>query len=66
MSSKGQIVIPKPYRDALNLKTGSLVLITMTGKRIIIIPKPADPLEGLVKAGEDISMATIRKDIKPE
>ena len=66
LSSKGQLVIPKYMRDAAGLKTGSTVLITTADNRIIIIPKPDDPIKGLVDAGSRMGMKNIRRHIKEE
>ncbi len=66
ISSKGQLVIPKYLRDAFGLKPGKSVLVTGVENRIIIIPKPDDPVKGLVEAGEKIGMKNIRRHIKEE
>ncbi len=66
ISSKGQIVIPKYLRDALGMKDGSVVLVTKLENKIIIMSKPADPAEALVKSGKDITMKNIRREIKEE
>ena len=43
-SSKGQIVIPKPIRDKLGIKAGSILEVSLEGDRIILRPykKPPD------------------------
>ncbi len=66
ISSKGQLVIPKYLRDALGLKPGTSVLVTSVENRIIIIPKPDDPVKSLVDAGEKMGMKNIRRHIKEE
>jgi AbrB family looped-hinge helix DNA binding protein len=66
ISSKGQIVIPKYLRDAVGLKEGSVVLITKIEDKIMIMPKPADSKEALMKSGRDIAMKNIRRKIKEE
>lgn len=66
ISSKGQIVIPKYLRDALQLKPGSILLITRVENKLILIPKPDDPVKGLVEAGQRVAMKNIRRHIKEE
>jgi len=38
LTSKGQLVIPKPVRDALHLKTGTSLSVTTDGERIVLEP----------------------------
>lgn len=38
LSAKGQLVIPKPYRDALALREGSKLLLWQEGNRLILVP----------------------------
>ncbi|MBI4174490.1 MAG: AbrB/MazE/SpoVT family DNA-binding domain-containing protein [Candidatus Aenigmarchaeota archaeon] len=66
ISSKGQLVIPKYLRDALGLKPGSIVLITKVENKLILVPKPDDPVKGLIDAGQHIAMKNIRRHIKEE
>ena len=66
ISSKGQLVIPKYIRDAVGLRPGRSVLVTSIDNRVIIIPKPDDPVKGLVDAGEKVAMKNIRRHIKEE
>ncbi|PZO73361.1 MAG: hypothetical protein DI640_09905 [Sphingomonas taxi] len=41
ISSKGQVVIPKDVRDALNLKAGEKLTLRQVGRRIILeTPEP--------------------------
>jgi AbrB family looped-hinge helix DNA binding protein len=42
-SSKGQIVIPKEIRDKLGIKPGSVLNVSVEGKRIILEPSPEPP-----------------------
>ncbi len=66
ISSKGQIVIPKYLRDALGLKEGSVIIITKLENKLMIMLKPNDSKEALMKAGRNISMKNIRREIKEE
>ncbi len=66
ISSKGQIVIPKPIRNAMGLKTGDVLLITYAENRIVLMPKPADPLQQLVNVGKEMPLRNIRREIKEE
>lgn len=66
ISSKGQIVIPKYIRDALGVKEGSVLLVNLLENRLIIIPKPEDPVRGLERAGGEMGMKNIRREIKGE
>jgi len=66
VSSKGQIVIPKYLRDAVGLEPGKIALIIKDGKKLVLMPRPGDPLQGLVEKGGEIAMRNIRRDIKPE
>ncbi|MEP7041942.1 MAG: AbrB/MazE/SpoVT family DNA-binding domain-containing protein [Dokdonella sp.] len=38
LTSKGQLVIPKPIRDALHLKSGTTLSVTTDGGRIVLEP----------------------------
>ena len=66
VSSKGQIVIPKYLRDAVGLEPGKIALIIKDGKKLVLMLRPDDPLQGLVETGGEIAMRNIRRDIKPE
>lgn len=66
LSSKGQLVVPKYMRDSLGVKPGSVLLASLEGGSIVLVPKPADPLEAMKKAGEELSLKNIRREIKEE
>jgi AbrB family looped-hinge helix DNA binding protein len=51
LSSKGQLVIPQHIREELGLHAGDRLFIIASGKRLIIAPKPEDPLEALLALG---------------
>ncbi|HEX5123196.1 MAG TPA: AbrB/MazE/SpoVT family DNA-binding domain-containing protein [Rhodanobacteraceae bacterium] len=38
LTSKGHLVIPKPVRDALHLKSGTSLSVTTDGERIVLEP----------------------------
>ena len=46
-SSKGQIVIPKEYRDKLGIKAGDRVGISVAADHVKIYALPEDPVEAL-------------------
>lgn len=66
VSSKGQIVVPKYMREAAGMAEGSVVIAVLEGHRIILTPKPADPVEAIRKAGNELSIRNIRRDIREE
>ena len=66
LSSKGQLVIPKYIRDSLGLKPGKLLLVSLLDNKIVIIPKPENPMDALEQAGKKIALKGARKDIKEE
>jgi len=66
ISSKGQLVIPKYFRDALGMQPGKGVILTKVGRQLILTPKYDDPVEGLVNAGRELGMKNIRRHIKGE
>ncbi|MDR2382232.1 MAG: AbrB/MazE/SpoVT family DNA-binding domain-containing protein [Bifidobacteriaceae bacterium] len=40
LTSKGQVTIPKPIRDALRLETGDAVIFRLEGKRAALAKTP--------------------------
>ena len=66
ISSKGQIVIPKYLRDSIGLKEGDVVLISKVEDKLMIMKKPGDPTKALIKAGQEIGLKNIRREIKEE
>lgn len=54
ISSKNQIVLPKEAREALGLKAGDKVLITVQDGKVLLLERPAKyhrAIEGLVPQG---------------
>jgi len=47
VSGKGQVVIPKAVRDALALRPGTKLLVSVDDGRILLKPVPDRPEEGL-------------------
>jgi AbrB family looped-hinge helix DNA binding protein len=39
VTDKGQLVIPKPIRDALRIGPGSELLVTVEGGRVVLEPR---------------------------
>ena len=52
LSSKNQIVIPREAREALRLKPGDKILVSVHGGRVVILQKPksyAAAIRGLAR-----------------
>lgn len=47
LSSKGQLVIPKPIRQALGLRTGTRFHVRLEESKIILEPVITSPVDGL-------------------
>ena len=47
LSSKGQIVIPKPVRESLGLERGTQLHVRLEGEKIILEPVGASSAEAL-------------------
>jgi AbrB family looped-hinge helix DNA binding protein len=47
LSSKGQMIIPKPLRQALRLEAGTRLRIRLDGPRIIVEPEVTSPVAAL-------------------
>jgi len=63
-SAKGQIVIPKKYRDKLGIKAGERVGISMVADHVEIYALPEDPVEdacGMFAEGSSLVDALRRK-----
>ncbi len=60
VSTKGQITIPKHFRDKMNVNVGDEVTLVMTDDGILIKPKMTriGALRGILKDEIDIKKAT--------
>lgn len=38
MSTKGQVVLPQPMRERMNLRAGDSLEVRMEGERIVLVP----------------------------
>lgn len=54
LSSKGQLVIPKEFREKLGLSPGDGVNVQLEDKRLVIQPATHPPSEVFAKAGSRI------------
>jgi AbrB family looped-hinge helix DNA binding protein len=64
ISKKGQLLIPKYYRDRSGIKPGSKVALTAEPQRLIVSVLPEDPVEaacGFLKGGPSLT-AALRKE----
>jgi AbrB family looped-hinge helix DNA binding protein len=68
ISKKGQLLIPKYYRDKSGIKPGSEVAITAEPRRLIVSMLPKDPVDaacGFLKDGPSLT-AALRKERKAQ
>ena len=56
---KGQVVIPKMFRDDIGLKPGEEVIVDYTGKNIVIRKSSSD----IVKIAEDIAKSGVKSKV---
>lgn len=64
ISKKGQLLIPKYYRDKSGIKPGSKVALTAEPHRLIVSMLPEDPVVaacGFLKGGPSL-IAALRKE----
>ncbi len=47
LSSKGQVVIPKPIREALGLQTGTTFRVRLEERNIVLEPVQTSPIAAL-------------------
>lgn len=56
--AKGQVVIPKEIRQALDIRPGTRLHIRVEGRELVLFPLPHDPiraLRGIVKGGPSLT-----------
>ncbi|RLE76688.1 MAG: AbrB family transcriptional regulator [Thermoprotei archaeon] len=56
VDSKGRIVLPKEFRDALNIREGDELVITLRGSKVII-EKSEDPFKVLEEVLGDLTFS---------
>jgi AbrB family looped-hinge helix DNA binding protein len=61
---KGQIVIPKELREELNIKEGGIILVKKANGKILLIPKPEDPVDFLLQIAQKVKRRDLRREIK--
>ena len=64
LSSKGQLVIPKPMREQLGIHEGSKLIMRQQEKSILILPKPKDLLEAMIELGRRLKLGDMKEEIK--
>jgi len=71
-SAKGQVVIPKAIRKALDIKPRSRLHVRLEGKEVVLFPLADDPIRGLrgiLKGGPSLTKALLedrKEDLKRE
>jgi AbrB family looped-hinge helix DNA binding protein len=67
VSSKGQVVLPKPVRDALRIRPGTRLKVAVEGTRVILdtVPPSAGPQawQPLNPAGVKLSTSELCKPV---
>lgn len=58
IDSKGRLYIPKKLREKLS---GDEVYLVEVGGRIVIVPKPRDPVKDLEEVGKDLPDKLIKE-----
>jgi AbrB family looped-hinge helix DNA binding protein len=52
LSSKNQIVIPREAREALDIKAGDKILISIVGGKVLILEKPKSYHQAILGRGK--------------
>ena len=66
VGTKGQIVIPKEFREAIRLKEGGKAIVQLLKDSVVILPKPKDPVDFLIKVARENVIGNVRKEVKSE
>ena len=69
VSTKGQVVIPKEFRDIFSMKPGSRVMIEAIEEGVLIMPLPRRPLKmmrGLFKGKFRKSSVELIRELREE
>jgi len=61
---KGQIVMPKEFWEELNIKEGGIILVKKADGKILLIPKPEDPVDFLLQIAQKVKLRDLRREIK--
>lgn len=63
VSSKGQIVLPKDFRERLGIKEGDKLKVELdeTNKTLIMRPKTEPPKEIFVRAGTKLTSSILKE-----
>ena len=66
ISTKGQIVIPKPVRDRLNLKAGTEVVLDVQGEALVMKRAVRDfpdwrTMRGMARGGPSLTKALLEE-----
>nr|WP_287909711.1 AbrB/MazE/SpoVT family DNA-binding domain-containing protein [Thermofilum sp.] len=56
--------MPKKLREEFNIKVGGKILVKKVDGKILLIPKPEDPVEYLLKIAQNVRLGDIRSEVK--
>jgi bifunctional DNA-binding transcriptional regulator/antitoxin component of YhaV-PrlF toxin-antitoxin module len=51
-------------REEFNIKVGGKILVKKVDGKILLIPKPEDPVEYLLKIAQNVRLGDIRSEVK--
>jgi AbrB family looped-hinge helix DNA binding protein len=64
ISKKGQLLIPKSYREKVGIKSGTKVALSVDRNKLIVNPLPNDPIEasrGYLKGGKSLAEELLKE-----